>query len=114
MFKMRSEAIAMANVLLKHHKTIRKGQNFDKCLIPYGKLCDMANVPWLTHNPGPFLGDIAQWCKMKGWPPLNALAVRADLRHPGDGYDKAAGCSLVDWVSEAEACISFTEYPEQT
>jgi hypothetical protein len=110
---MRDEAVAMANILLKHHKALRPGQSFDSCLMSYGKLCEMANVPWLTHNPGPFLCDIAEWCKASDWPPLNALAVRADSRMPGDGYDKAPGCSLTDWLREAEECIRFRGYPEQ-
>lgn len=111
--EIRDEAVAMANVLLKHHKALRPGQNFETCLMPYGKLCELANAPWLTQNPGPFLCDIAEWCKTSGWPPLNALAVRADTRRPGDGYDKAPGCSLIDWAREAQACLDFREYPDQ-
>jgi len=110
---MRDEAVAMANVLLKHHKALRQEQGFESCLITYGKLCETAGVPWLTQNPGPFLYDIAEWCKASDWPPLNALAVRADSRMPGCGYENAPGCSLIDWAREAEACIRFQAYPDQ-
>jgi hypothetical protein len=110
---MRDEAIAIANVLLKHHEALSERRSFDSCLITYGKLCERAGVPWLTQNPGPFLCDIAEWCEANGWPPINALAVRADSRMPGEGYDKAPGCSLADWAREAEACIRFQEYPDK-
>jgi hypothetical protein len=109
---MRPESIAMANILLRHHKRIQGGKDFDACLIPYGQLCEQAQVPFLTHNPGPFLAEVADWCTQNGCPPLNALAVRADTRMPGDGYDRASNCSLLNWQKEAEDCINCDLYPD--
>ena len=114
---MRPEAVAMANVLLKHHRRVcqKPGATapiLNSCLITYGKLCDEAGGPYLTHYPGPFLGETAQWCADNGWPPINALAVRADSRMPGDGYDDAKGCSIINWPEQAEASIKFRGYPD--
>jgi hypothetical protein len=116
MFTMRPEAVAMANVLLKHHRLVcrrprRTVPIIDSCLITYGKLCDQAGLPYL-HHPGSFLGEIAQWCDDKGWPPINSLAVNAVSRMPGEGYDTAKGCSIIDWPKQAEACIKFRGYPD--
>ena len=117
MTKMRPEAIAMANVLLRHHKSIyepiAKQVDINSCVMAYGKMCDLAGVPWLMRNPGGFLEEIASWCSDNGWPPLNSLAVNGESRMPGDGYDGARGCSLINWASEAEACIKFSGYPEK-
>ena len=67
----------------------------------------------LTHAAGSFLGEIAEWCQAHGWPPINALVVNADSRMPGEGYDTAAGCGLVNWPAQADACIRFDGYPDQ-
>jgi hypothetical protein len=82
-----------------------------RATISYGVLCDHAGVPWLVQSLKPFLCEIAAWCAEKDWPPLNALPVRSDTHMPGDGYDDAAGCSLITWADEVRRCIAFRGYP---
>jgi len=31
---------------------------------------------------------------------------------PGEGYNTAPGCSLLNWAAEVEKCIAFEGYPE--
>ena len=115
----------LARELLRRHEQIcrqlgvRKPQDVtdgivNQSIIFYGVLCDRAGVPWLTHSVGQFLGEIAEWCTDNGWPPLNALAVNSERWMPGDGYDGAAGCSLIRWADEVKNCIAFNGYPAST
>lgn len=115
---MKPESRTMGQVLLDHHRShcVRHDGTIppcDSCLITYGQLCAEAGVPHITRTPGPFLLEIAQWCASKGWPPLNALAVNAESRMPGDNYDLAPGCSLLNWPEEVDSCIRFRGYPQQ-
>jgi hypothetical protein len=116
MNKMSPEAASMAQVLLDHHGRVcqRPGgppANVVACLITYKEMCERAGVPFLTRSAGHFLQQVAEWCDVNGWPPINSLAVNQETRMPGGGYDEAPGCSLVDWEAEVKACIAFTEYP---
>jgi len=38
--------------------------------------------------------------------------VNAESRMPGEGYDDAENCSVVNWPAEAAACLAFEDYPE--
>lgn len=116
------EAQALAKELLRHHQrtcrqcNVRKFKEvtpgmINRCVLSYGTLCAGAGVPFLTHVAGKFLGEIAEWCHKNKWPPLNALAVREDTRMPGDGYDRATGCSLAKWPDAVRKCIAFDRYP---
>jgi hypothetical protein len=112
---MSPEARALAKALLNHHREIVRppGQvSTDSALIPYGLLCDRAGLRYLQRNVGPFLREIAEWCHDNGWPPINSLAVNHKSRQPGEGYDKAPGCSRLNWLQEVEECIRFTGYPD--
>jgi hypothetical protein len=80
------------------------------CLITYGRLVERASVPISPRSVGPFLADIAAFCAEQGWPPLNALAVNQDTRMPGESYDLAQGCNLLDWPGQVERCILFRGY----
>ena len=42
------------------------------------------------------------------------VSQRIATRIPGDSYDVARGCSIINWPREAEACIVFEGYPEAT
>ena len=113
---MSPEARALAQVLLSHHREVirRSGESstdVDSALIPYGVLCDRAGLSYLSRAVGPFLREIAEWCHNNGWPPINSLAVNHLTRMPGEGYEKAPGCSLLNWPKEVEACIRFSGYP---
>ncbi len=117
MKSMTAEAIALTNVLLKHHKLVCPGatrslENVDEFLIPYRTLCDRAGVPHLTRAVGNFLEEVAEWCQEHDWPPINSLAVNQNTRMPGEGYDLAAGCSLIRWPDQVNACIIFDRYPD--
>lgn len=114
---MSPEARALAQVLLEHHREIcrRPGgpqPSVDSALIPYGMLCERAGLSHSSHNVGPFLREIAKWCHEKGWPPINSLAINYATRMPGQGYDRAPGCSLQHWRDEVAACIEFAGYPD--
>ncbi len=109
-------AKVLAQELLTHHAQVCRGSaghpaDVNLCLITYGDLCERAGVPHLTRAVGNFLQEVAEWCEENGWPPINSLAVNGDTRMPGDGYDLAPGCSLLEWPGQAEACIAFSGYP---
>ena len=118
MTKLGSEAIAFANVLLDQHRRAclhPKGTASPSraaCLITYKTLCERANLLFLLRSLGPFLAQIADWCRSNRWPPINSLAVRQDSHIPGYGYDGAPGCRLEDWETDVQACIDFRGYPE--
>jgi len=122
---MTAEATTIANTLLKHHAAAC--EEFDgmapeeipdsmvaESTISYGILCERAGVPFLTHSAGIFLGEIAEWCDEKGWPPLNSLAVNRATGMPGGGFDGAAGCDLLLWPEQVRQCIVFDGYPANT
>jgi hypothetical protein len=98
---MSGEARALANVLLDHHRRICRPRRLTsnavtpdavyQSTITYGDLCARAGVPYLTRAVARFLAEIADWCNANGWPPLNSLAVNAQTRVPGEGYDGAGG-----------------------
>ena len=111
-------AQAICNVLLSHHRDVctshrHRAVIVDRCVITYGELCRRAGCPDIAHGVGPHLQEVAEWCSVNGWPPLNSLAVNQESRMPGDGYDGAPGCNLNAWPTEAEACIVFDGYPEE-
>lgn len=111
---MTPEAQALTQVLLDHHRSVgppaNRPENLDPYTIQYGKLCERAGVPWLTRSVGHFLQETAEWCDANGWPPINSLAVN-DTGMPGDGYDGAPGCSLLQWPEQARDSIVFDGYP---
>jgi len=110
-------AHAIVNSLLRHHAAVCRAHTarppiIDRCVITYGDLCQDAGYPQVTQSVGRYLQEVAVYCQQQGWPPLNSLAVNQDSRIPGDNYDVAPGCSLIDWPSQAERCIEFDGYPE--
>jgi hypothetical protein len=113
---MRTEARALGQALLDHHRAITTQHPPGKRLITakytirYGVLCDRARLPHLVRIVGAFLGDVAEWCAAGNLPPLNALAV-GENGVPGDGYDGAGGFKGSDWVRDVEKCIRFAGYP---
>jgi len=120
--RLTGEARVLARELLRCHeqiceqfavstaKDVTAGM-ITRSVISYSVLCERAGVPFLTHGVGWFLGEIAEWCAEKGWPPLNALAVNNETGMPGEGYEVAAGCSLFTWPDEVRKCIAFDRYP---
>jgi hypothetical protein len=111
-------ARAICQALLDHHRLVCRSEggsagSIDSCLITYGDLCNRAGVPAVVRRVGHFLQEVAEWCDRSSYPPLNSLAVNQDSRMPGDNYDVAPGCSLLDWPAYARACIAFTDYPEK-
>jgi hypothetical protein len=114
---MTSEARAVAQALLEHHKRLRPALSeqlvVDSSVITYAELCERAGLPQIKPIIGKFLREIAQWCDENGWPPLNSLAVNHETRKPGHGYDSAPGCSLEHWSEQVIACISFSSYPDR-
>jgi hypothetical protein len=109
------EATALCQVLLNHQRAILSAANrprFQDCLITYRELCDAAGLPLLTESINGCLWEIAEFCAENGWPPLNAIVVNARTHEPGRSYDKAPGCSLKDWLDEAQRCLEFPHYPD--
>ncbi len=86
----------------------------DRYVIPYGRLCEVARVPGIEHGIGSYLNEIAEWCAENNYPPINALAVNAQTRRPGEGYDGAGHgeCNIEDWDQVVEQCIRFNRYPD--
>ena len=87
-------------------------RSIDSCVIAYGDLCRRAGVPAVVRRVGHFSHEVAEWCDRSGSPPLNSLGDSQDSRLPGDNYDVAPSCSLLDWPAQAQACIAFTGFPE--
>lgn len=115
---MKLESHAIGQALLDHHRYHCKLDDGaiptrDSCLITYGTLCTNAGLPHVTRSSGTFLLEIAKWCAENDWPPLNALAVNGETQMPGDNYDLAPGCSLLNWPGEVDSCIRFRGYPDQ-
>lgn len=113
---MRAESRALLRVLLGHHRQVCKPpgthvNDVSARVIPYGKLCAAAGVPWLVRSVGPFLLEIAEWCDRHGYPPLNSLAVNAETLIPGDSYDGAGGFAIVHWPQDVVRCLTFDRYP---
>lgn len=111
---MRPETERLATRLLKCHAAIKASRTPETVtpsdLVPYGKLCDDVGLSFLTRGVGLFLGELAEWCRDHGLPPLNSLAINAEEMKPGPGYDGAAGCSEINWWNEVQACVA-AEYP---
>ena len=110
-------AEALCNALLDHHRNVctphgHRPPIVEHCVIAYGDLCDHAGYPDMTRRVGRFLQEVADWCNANEWPPLNSLAVNGESNVPGDNYDAAPGCSIINWEEEARACILFEGYPE--
>ncbi len=113
---MRPEALRLGQALLDHHRLTTsqvppgKGIIADRYTIRYGTLCTNAGVPHVLRIVGSFLGEVAEWCADKGYPPLNSLAVN-ETGLPGEGYDGAGGFKITAWPADVENCIRFTGYP---
>jgi hypothetical protein len=113
------EARVLANILLEHHRYLRKDLKLTpdtltpQHMLPYGELCARADLKYLTRTVGYFLAQVAEWCYERRFPPLNSLAVNAESREPGNGYDGAAGCSLEHWWDEVKACVACKSYPQE-
>lgn len=113
---LRHKTILLANVLLKRHKERRRQHPSPSSLdiqhftIPYAELCRQASLPGLERRCGVYLREIAEWCRINEFPPLNGLAVRGNTR-PGGSYDGAGGFRLLDWQKDVLLCIRFDEYP---
>lgn len=116
---MRAETVKLGQALLDHHRAMTSKIPThavsrlipNKYTIPYSKLCEQAGVPHVLRMIGSFLGEVAEWCAARGYPPLNSLAVNGTTHLPGDGYDGAGGFHIVNWPANVEQCIRFTGYP---
>jgi hypothetical protein len=112
---MRPEAEAMLRFLLQHHRHVCVAQGrtaLRDCTTTYGVMCREAGVLHLVRRTGPFLYEVAEWCLERDLPPINALVVLDDEGLPGDAYAEAPGCSLANWINEAEEVIRERRYPE--
>lgn len=115
---MRPETHRIGQSLLDHHRTVRRTPGsqlsdnaINRSLIAYSTLCERAGVPWLVRTVGSYLGEVASWCSEYGYPPINALAVNAQTRMPGDGYYGAEQCH--HWPREVRECLVFQGYPDK-
>ncbi len=89
-------------------------------LISYTSLIQRAGVVVEARRLGNQLTEIAELCRLKGWPPMAALVVRQDAGHPGVGYFRQPGAPKLDlvtdahlqgWEQDARACIDFPKMP---
>lgn len=116
---MHAESVRLGQALLDHHRMMSKTLPTEttkklilgRYTISYSKLCEQAGVPHVLRMVGSFLGEIAEWSTLNGYPPLNSLAVNGATGLPGDGYEGAGGFHIVNWPADVEQCIRFTRYP---
>jgi hypothetical protein len=106
------------DALLLHHQVHCSQVNINKlhppfrsCTISYGDLCGAIGRPELTAVCHTHLHEIAEWCALNGYPPINALVVNKKTGVPGDGYSKAPGCDILTWEDEVKKVIAFRGYP---
>jgi hypothetical protein len=114
---MRPESDALLRALLEHHANVCVPDNGrfpprEDCVIAYGTLCEEAGTGHILRIIGTFLLEVAQWCAACGHPPINALAVNATTRIPGENYAAAPGCSNHNWEAEVEEVIAYRNYPQ--
>jgi len=107
---------ALCNTLLAHQRSVCRPTGIRPADVPayvitYSQLCHRAGFPEAVRSVGYLLRQVAQWCLENHWPPLNALAVSRDTGLPWIGYGETPGCSIMNWLDEAAACIAFTGYP---
>jgi hypothetical protein len=113
---MKPESEAMLQALLDWHNyhcvELAQTQR-EECIVPYGVMCENAGVPHLTHACSPFLYEVAEWCVAfrPPLPPINALAVNAETRIPGNAYNEAPGCHSANWEDEVREVIACRRYP---
>src|SRR6266481_3944881 len=108
-------ARAFAQVLINRHGRLRAElsaernvteSNIEKYTITYGALCEEANAG-APVGAGKFLCEIHNICEKNGLPPLNALAVNAKNRHPGDKYPGGLQC----WKQHVIECLAAKSFP---
>jgi len=114
MYQLSPEAGVVAQVLLEHHDIMRRNGQIRRpeCLITYGRLCVLAEIPEWTSHVDELLNEVAGWCERNGWPPLNALAVDAMTMKPAREYGDAPGCSFLTWDRDVARCLACTDYPQ--
>jgi hypothetical protein len=119
--KMNPLSFDLGNVLLKRHREICgsfsgtpetvKDELIQKATISYKELLMKVGAPpTLAKSVGTYLGEVADWCDARCFPPVNALAINATLGMPGTGYFTAAGASG-KWGNDVRKCIVFRGYP---
>jgi hypothetical protein len=101
--------------LLDHHMAVRTSSpipenRIGQHLITYGRLCEESGLYGMEIGVGKFLAEVAVHCQNHGWPPINALAVNSETRMPGEKYDLAEGCSLLDWPRQVVEVLCCHEY----
>jgi len=121
--KMNPLSIDLGNALLARHQSLcasYAGSPDDitddlirKVTTSYKSLLTTIGAPEsLAESIGNYLGEVAEWCDAKGLPPVNALAINAQLGMPGTGYFMAAGASE-KWDNDVRRCIACKRYPPQ-
>jgi hypothetical protein len=117
-------AHALGQALLDHHQAICKpvtimASDMNKAFVEahclsYGALVERAGHPCPARFAGKHLYEVAVWCCTEnGWPPIHALAVKADTKIPGEGYDGAPGGGFALWEEKVRECIAFKGYPSK-
>ena len=105
-------AKSLTEELLNHHRLVcSEDRSIDSCVITYGDLCERAGVPQIVRSVGRYLQETAEWCDENGLPPINALAVNAESRMPGESYDLAPGCARLNWDTDVRKSINCQNYP---
>jgi len=82
-----------------------------KAVISYTALLRVVGAPEsLARGIGTYLEEVAAWCDAKKLPPVNALAINAELGMPGPGFFTAPGAST-NWENDVRKCIACKNYP---
>jgi len=62
---------------------------------------------------GQFLDEVGRWCQRHGWPCLDSVVVKEDVRIPGHGYFEFHQGGIGEWRTEVARCILFKGYPDK-
>lgn len=119
--KMNPLSVDLGNALLKRHHEICGSftgapdsvtdELIQKATISYKDLLMKVGAPvTLAKSSGNYLAEVAEWCDLRSFPPVNALAINGALGMPGTGYFTAAGATE-KWDNDVRKCIAFRGYP---
>jgi hypothetical protein len=92
-------------------------------LVSYGDLIRASGVDLNPRLAGGPLFHVAEYCALKGWPPVHSLVVRKDEGYPGEGYFHAPGSDAGDdsdlgerlrlWDENVRACAKSNVLPRK-
>jgi len=114
---MTSEARALARVLVYHHSNLGLRAHGltdidpDPFLITR-RFMSASGRPFSYSDRRTFPTRSCSMVRGEWLAATKSLAVNRETRRPGEGYDNARGCNLVEWHNDVIRCITYDRYPE--